>query len=71
LYALAMPLARRLYLTRVYARVEADVFFPQVNASEWCLLETQPHPADAQHLFAFCFETYQRTAESAGIPPRA
>jgi dihydrofolate reductase len=35
LYRQAMPLARRLYLTEVADRPEADAFFPEVNADEW------------------------------------
>jgi dihydrofolate reductase len=60
LYALALPLTQRLYLTRVKTRVQADVFFPRVNLEEWQILETQSHPADDRHAFAFCFETLQR-----------
>jgi len=60
LYALALPLAGRLYLTRVRGQVQADVFFPAVDAREWNLLEVIPHAADARHSYAFCFETYER-----------
>jgi dihydrofolate reductase len=60
LYAQALPLAERLYLTRVLARLEADVFFPAINPAEWQVLETRPHPADEKHAYAFYFETLER-----------
>ena len=59
LYALALPQAQRLYLTRVQARVEADVFFPPIPAGEWRRVDHQFHAADDAHAFAFRFETLE------------
>jgi dihydrofolate reductase len=35
IYRQAMPLAQRLYVTRVHAAVEGDTFFPEISGEEW------------------------------------
>ncbi len=42
IYRLALPLADRLYLTRVLAPVEGDTTFPEFDASHWRLVESEP-----------------------------
>jgi len=42
LYALALPLARRLYLTRVEDSPEGDAFFPPVPAEAWAEVSRRP-----------------------------
>jgi dihydrofolate reductase len=59
-YDLFLPDAKRLYLTRVHAEVEGDAFFPEINGSEWRLVNDEPHPADDRNAFAFSFRTYER-----------
>jgi len=59
-YALALPRADRLYLTRVQAEVEGDAFFPELDESEWTLREEEHHPADERHAFAFTFQVLDR-----------
>ncbi|MCE5234338.1 MAG: dihydrofolate reductase [Mizugakiibacter sp.] len=60
-YRLALPLARRMYLTWVDARVEsADTFFPRVRFSEWVETSRVHHAADARHACAFDFVEYVR-----------
>lgn len=55
-YAEAMPLAQRIYLTRVHdTPAEADVFFPAIDAAEWFVASRQRHDADARHAKAFTF----------------
>ena len=44
-YALALPIAERLYVTRVHAQPSGDVHFPPIDFSEWRLLSQQQHPA--------------------------
>lgn len=41
IYALALPLAQRLYLTEVKTEVDGDAFFPAINATEWCELSRE------------------------------
>ena len=60
LYAEALPLAVRLYLTEVVARVDGDVFFPSYDPSEWIEQSSDAHAADADHAFAYCFRVFER-----------
>ncbi|HTX88419.1 MAG TPA: dihydrofolate reductase [Bacteroidales bacterium] len=41
-YAQFLPLADRIYLTRVNREFEGDVFFPQINEREWKLVSEEP-----------------------------
>jgi dihydrofolate reductase len=60
LYSVAFPHAQRLYLTRVLSAVEGDATFPPYNESEWRLLTSENHAADAKNDFAHAFEVYER-----------
>jgi dihydrofolate reductase len=53
LYAEALPRADRIYLTRVRARPEGDVFFPKLEPGDWRETLLSEHPADARHGHAF------------------
>ncbi|MCE1253089.1 MAG: dihydrofolate reductase [Anaerolineae bacterium] len=66
LYRQALPLADRLYLTFVHARLDADVFFPEINFLEWKTLECVPHAADDRHLYAFDFKVLERIKRYEG-----
>lgn len=60
-YRQAMPMATRLYLTRILDRApEADTWFPDVDPREWTLTETESVPADGPAP-ACRFENYVRT----------
>lgn len=59
IYKLALPLAQRVELTRVETEAEADAFFPELGP-EWQLTQSNFHPADEKHAFAFTFETYEK-----------
>ena len=60
-FRLALPLARRIDLTRVHAQVSGDVYFPPLDAREWRETERLEHPADAQHAYAMTFTVLERT----------
>jgi dihydrofolate reductase len=59
-YALALPRAERLYITRVQAVVEGDVEFPAIEWDEWKLVEASRHAADERNDFAHTFQTWSR-----------
>ncbi|MFZ5609685.1 MAG: dihydrofolate reductase [Pseudomonadota bacterium] len=44
IYALALPLAQRIYLTEVHARPEGDTLFPQLGKA-WREVAREDHPA--------------------------
>lgn len=60
LYALALPLAVRIYLTRVRAQVRGDVYFPDWHEANWREVERSEHPADERHAYALSFLTLER-----------
>ena len=60
LFALALPKARRIYLTEVEADVEGDVRFPPLDESEWCEVAREAHPAGERDEHPFVFRTLER-----------
>ena len=60
IYALALPLADRLYLTRILAVTTGDTFFPPLDFANWKLNSQIKISKDSQHAFDFVFEVYKR-----------
>lgn len=60
IYALALPRADRLYITRVEAAVPGDTCFPPFDEAAWRRTKFEHHPADAKHAHAMTFEVYER-----------
>ena len=60
LFAAALPLATRLYLTKVDAAVAGDVFFPDHDATTWRELSREHHAADERHAHAFDLVVLER-----------
>lgn len=59
-YRQALPLAQRIYLTRVGAEIEGDVTFPEWDAADWRLVWEEPHEADEHHAYRFTFQQFDR-----------
>jgi len=59
LYAEALPLAQRLYLTRVALSPAGDAFFPAFDAADWHLASSIEHPA-GEGTPAYAFEVWDR-----------
>ena len=67
IYALALPLASRMFLTHVEAVVaQADTWFPAFDPAQWAVVDRQWHAADDRHAHAFTFVDYQRPAARVG-----
>ena len=60
IYRQVIDQAYRIYLTRVHAEFDADVFFPVINEKEWTLVSNQDHPADEKHAYAYSFQLWER-----------
>jgi dihydrofolate reductase len=60
LYAEALPLADRLYLTHIDLQVEGDTHFPDYECYSWQELERTAHPADDKNPHACEFVTLSR-----------
>ena len=65
IYALAIPLADRLYLTRVHAHVEGDVCLPEFAESHWRVVEESHHGADERNEYAHTFWVLERSNDAA------
>ncbi len=67
-YALCLPLAKRMHLTHVDVEVEAaDAFFPAFDRSQWQIEACTEHSADSRHLYSFRFVDYQRAPQSLSV----
>ena len=60
LYAQALPLADRLYLTLVHAKVEGDAYFPDFDMGEWREVERLDHAADEKNPHPCSFVILER-----------
>ena len=60
IYSLALPMADRLYLTRVHAAVDGDAFFPEIDATEWRLIDDEHHEADERNEHPYSFRVFER-----------
>lgn len=60
----ALPLAQRMYLTRVDTTVpDADAWFPEIDFSDWELVWEERHEADEKHAFPYTFQRWERKAK--------
>lgn len=61
LYELALPKARRIYLTEVEADIAGDVVFPAFDEAAWREVRREPHAADDANPYAFTLRVLERT----------
>jgi len=67
-YAEALPLVSRMYYTAVDAAPAGDILFPEIDFSQWRVIEETPQPADEKNEYPSCFLVYE---VSSTIPPPA
>ena len=60
LFELALPKAKRLYLTEVEADIEGDVFFPAFDEAEWVEVSSEAFPADDKNDYPTTFRVLER-----------
>ena len=60
IYRMAMPLARRLYLTEVHIRVSGDTLFPVLDAGAWKEVGREDHDAEGLGVPAYSFVVLDR-----------
>jgi dihydrofolate reductase len=61
IYTQLLPLADRIYLTRVHARPEGDAFFPELDHEVWRTVSIEEHAATDTQPLAYSFEILERT----------
>ncbi len=59
-YEQSINQADRLYITQVFANLEADTFFPEIPENTFELYFRAFHPKHEKHPYAFEFQTWQR-----------
>lgn len=61
IYRQALPMADKLYLTRIAARPQGDTHFPEIDPTQWRILFREAHPASPDgSVPAFEFIDYER-----------
>lgn len=60
IYKHALPLTNTIYLTKVHASAEADVFFPPLVDAQWRETFREDHAIDDRHSVPFSFITLER-----------
>lgn len=60
IFAQALPLADRIYLTRVHTTSAVDVSFPEFDLEDWNAVESSEHPADGKNDFPTTFQVLER-----------
>jgi dihydrofolate reductase len=69
IYRAALPLADRVYLTRVHARVGGDTCFPTLDPREWREVSREDMAADDRNAHATTFLVLERRlTEKPGAP---
>jgi dihydrofolate reductase len=59
-FRMFMDKADRIYLTRVHAVLEGDVYFPQIDESQWQLSAEENFGQDQRHAYSYSFQTWIR-----------
>jgi len=61
-YEQVLPMADRIYMTRVDAIPDGDTFFPEINNEEWQVVEQENISADKTGELGYSFITLDRLA---------
>ncbi len=60
IYLEFLPIAQKLFITRVHKSFSGDTFFPEISPDNWKLVEDLKIENDPQNDFSYSFETYLR-----------
>lgn len=60
IYKEFMPLAEKIYLTKIHARIEGDVYFPELNKDEWKEKARQDFGSDDKNPYNYSFIILKR-----------
>lgn len=58
IYRQSMPLANKIYLTRIHHDFEGDAWFPAIDESKWKLTSQTEQAADEKNPYPFAFLEY-------------
>ncbi|HLG03107.1 MAG TPA: dihydrofolate reductase [Bacteroidia bacterium] len=60
IFSEVFPQTDVIWYTRVHAQFDADVYFPELDPSEWKETWREEHVADEKHAYGFTFLKYER-----------
>jgi dihydrofolate reductase len=61
IFQIFLPYAERLYMTKIHHEFAGDTYFPEMNWSEWRLVETKKGKRDEQNPYDYEFQLYIRS----------
>jgi dihydrofolate reductase len=67
-YKQCMSYISQIYLTTVHEQFEGDVFFPELNMSEWKEMKSLTHAPDSENVYAYTFSLLERVGVTAQAP---
>ena len=59
-YRQFLPFSDRLYITWVHKSFDGDVFFPEIDFSEWLLISSEEISSDSNKDFSYSYNIYHR-----------
>lgn len=60
IYALALPVLDRLYITEIDIDIDGDAYFPAIDTNEWQEIERESHEKDEKNLYDYTYVTLER-----------
>ncbi len=60
IYRQFLPLAQKLYITRVHRAFDADTFFPEIDTEIWKLVSREDKEPEKEGGFSFSYEVYEK-----------
>lgn len=60
IYRESLPMADRIFMTRVDAAIEGDAFFPEIDESVWKMTSEQIFVPDEKHAYGHRFQLWER-----------
>lgn len=60
IFQLYLPFVEKIYLSKVDAQIDGDVFFPNWKEQNWQRIKHQRYPQNAKNEFAFDFEIWEK-----------
>lgn len=60
IYKTALPLANRIYMTRVHTKIDGSTTFPELDTAVWRKVSVEKHSKDDRHPYDYTFEVYDK-----------
>lgn len=60
IYQLALPIAHKIYLTRIHAQIQGDTFFPELDPNVWTLNSVEAYESDEKNQYNYTFTVWKK-----------